>query len=265
MTTNSITYLTRPEGRVAYERTGEGPLIVCIPGMGDLRTSYRHTTPALVAAGFSVITMDLRGHGESDKTFSEYGDAATSTDIVALLSDLNEDAILVGNSMAAGAAVLAARASTHVRGNVLVGPFVRNPKGNLGWILNILLQPLWGRAVWMGYLPNLYAGTTPADQAAYLASVRAALRPSDAFRAFRMTTRADHAPAEAALNTATPTLVVMGEKDPDFKNARAEAEWIAAQTGGRALIVPEAGHYPQSQRPEIVAPAIIEFARAQRG
>jgi len=67
--TNSIQYLTRPGGRIAFERTGEGPLIVCIPGMGDLRTSYRHTTPALVAAGFSVITMDLRGHGDSDKTF----------------------------------------------------------------------------------------------------------------------------------------------------------------------------------------------------
>lgn len=263
--TNSIQYLTRPEGRIAFERTGEGPLIVCIPGMGDLRTSYRHTTPALVAAGFSVITMDLRGHGDSDKTFTNYGDAATSTDIVALLDFLNEDAIVVGNSMAAGAAVMAARESTHVRGNVLVGPFVRNPRSNLGWILNILLQPLWGRAVWMGYLPNLYAGTKPADQAEYLASVRQALRPGDAFHAFRLTTRADHAPAEAALTTKTPTLVVMGEKDPDFKDARAEAQWIAAQTGGHTLMVPEAGHYPQSQRPEIVAPAIIEFARAQRG
>ena len=35
-------YLPRPEGRIAYDLAGEdGPLVVCMPGMGELRSSYR--------------------------------------------------------------------------------------------------------------------------------------------------------------------------------------------------------------------------------
>jgi hypothetical protein len=28
-------YLTRPDGRIAYEVAGTGPLIVCVHGLGD--------------------------------------------------------------------------------------------------------------------------------------------------------------------------------------------------------------------------------------
>ena len=40
-------FLDRGEGRIAFETVGEGPLIVCVPGMGELRSSYRYTAPAL--------------------------------------------------------------------------------------------------------------------------------------------------------------------------------------------------------------------------
>jgi len=41
--------LQRPEGRLAYEVTGtSGPLVICVPGMGELRQSYRLLTPLLV-------------------------------------------------------------------------------------------------------------------------------------------------------------------------------------------------------------------------
>src|SRR5947209_8914556 len=124
---NAVSWLSRPEGRVAYEVAGTGPLVVCVPGMGDLRASYRFLRPALVAAGYRVVLMDLRGHGDSDTSFTQYGDEATAEDITALLEHLGSPAVLVGNSMAAGAAVLvAARRPAGVSGLVLVGPFVRN-------------------------------------------------------------------------------------------------------------------------------------------
>src|SRR5512140_2172703 len=77
-------FLDRPGGRIAYDLAGAGPLIVCTPGMGDLRSSYRFLAPALVAAGYRVATMDLRGHGDSDPTFAECDDVAAGTDVVAL-------------------------------------------------------------------------------------------------------------------------------------------------------------------------------------
>lgn len=81
-------------------------------------------------------------------------------------------------------------------------------------------------------------------------------------RAFSLTTRTDHAPAEAALAAVTaPTLVVMGEKDPDFRDQAAEARWIADALHGRAVMVPDAGHYPHVQQPEITTEAVVGFLR----
>ena len=71
-------YLPRPEGRIAYDRTGEGPLVLLVPGMGDLRSTYRFLVPDLVAAGFTAVSVDLRGHGDSDVGFGSYGDAETA-------------------------------------------------------------------------------------------------------------------------------------------------------------------------------------------
>src|SRR3712207_2030452 len=101
------TTVQRPEGRIAYDVTGSGPLVVCIPGMGELRSAYRFTAPALAAAGFRVATMDLRGHGDSDTTFTRYDDVAAGEDALALVEHLGGPAVLLGNSMGAGAAAWA--------------------------------------------------------------------------------------------------------------------------------------------------------------
>jgi pimeloyl-ACP methyl ester carboxylesterase len=45
-------------------------LAVLVPGMGDLRAWYRFLAPALKEAGYQVACTDLRGHGDSDATFS---------------------------------------------------------------------------------------------------------------------------------------------------------------------------------------------------
>jgi len=102
------TYLARPEGRVGYDVSGNGPLVVLVPGMGDIRKTYRFLAPALREAGYRVACTDLRGHGDSDATFSSYGDVDTADDIVALVDELTGPAVIVGNSMGAGSAALTA-------------------------------------------------------------------------------------------------------------------------------------------------------------
>jgi alpha-beta hydrolase superfamily lysophospholipase len=52
-------------GRIAYEVTGTGPLIVLSHGIGDHREAFRFLAPELVTAGFRVASADMRGHGES--------------------------------------------------------------------------------------------------------------------------------------------------------------------------------------------------------
>ena len=56
-----------------------------------------------------------------------------------------------------------------------------------------------------------------------------------------------------------PTLVIMGELDPDWADPAAEAQWIATTLSGDVVMVPDAGHYPQSQQPGIAAESILAF------
>jgi len=257
--------LTRPEGRIAYDVGGSGPLVVLVPGMGDLRGTYRFIAPALREAGYRVAAADLRGHGDSDATFATYDDVETASDLVALIKELGGPAVVVGNSMGAGAAVIAAAEHPDlVRGLVLVGPFVRN--GRTSAIQRVLFRvamvPLWAPAVWKSYLPKLYAGQRPADFEAYRAQVVASLRQSGHARAFSRTTHTSHDAAEARLgDVKAPALVVMGDSDPDFPNPKAEAEWIAETLHGAAVMVEQAGHYPQSQQPDATTSAVIGFLR----
>jgi pimeloyl-ACP methyl ester carboxylesterase len=262
---DETSYLPRPEGRVAYDVDGSGPLLVLVPGMGDLRATYRFLAPSLREAGYRVAAVDLRGHGDSDTTFATYSDLETSGDIVALIEKLGGPAIVVGNSMGAASAVIAAAERPElVNGLVLIGPFVRNARMSAmqRLLFRVALTPLWAAIAWKSYLPKLYAGRRPEDFDAYRDRVVASLRLPGHAKAFSRTTRVSHDPAAARLGAVTaPTLVVMGEKDPDFPEPKAEADWIAETLRGEAVMVPEAGHYPQSQQPEITADVVLHFLR----
>jgi pimeloyl-ACP methyl ester carboxylesterase len=256
-------YLSRPEGRIAYDVAGDGPLVVLVPGMGDLRATYRFLAPALVAAGYRVATTDLRGHGDSDAAFASYGDVETAGDVVALIEALGGPAVIVGNSMGAGAAAyVAADRPELVSALVLVGPFVRD--GSISAFTRIMMRVAmatpWAAMSWKAYAPKFYAGHRPDDLDAYLAGVVASIKRPGYTKAFSLTTRTSHAPVEARLTeVSTPTLVLMGDQDPDFPDPRAEADWIASTLRGTVVMVPESGHYPQSQQPELVATAIVSF------
>jgi len=260
----STRYINRPEGRIAYDVQGSGPVVVLVPGMGDLRAGYRYLAPQLVAAGYTVATTDLRGHGDSDTTFSSYGDPETAGDIEALIDELGGRAVIGGNSLAAGAAVIvAAEHPEKVSGLVLLGPFVRNPPASAfeTWMFHTMMAPLWVASMWKSYMPTLYKGKKPADFEEYRSTVIASLKRPGYGKAFSLTTRqTTHDPAEACLGDVTaPAIVIMGDSDPDFKDPAGEAKWIGEKLNAQVVMVPEAGHYPQSQQPEITTPAVLSF------
>jgi pimeloyl-ACP methyl ester carboxylesterase len=256
-------YLDRPTGRIAYSLFGKGPLVICIPGMGDVRSVYRFLAPALAKAGFQVATMDLRGHGDSDVTFDSYDDVAAGSDLIALAKHLGGPAILIGNSMGAAAACWAAAESpTLIASLVLIGPFVRDRKGDMlgKLMLRLALLRPWGPAAWNAYFKKLYPTRRDAEYEAHFAEVAENLHKPGHWEAFHKTTRTSHNAAEAILGKVhAPTLIVMGDKDPDFPDPETEARWIAERLHGKVLMVPGAGHYPQAEFPEVVSPAVVEF------
>jgi len=99
-------FVTAPDGvDLAYERHGEGPAIVLVHGFGSSRLQNWKSTGwygGLTAAGFSVVAMDCRGHGESGKPHDEraYGHDRMAEDVLAVMdaSDL-ERALILGYSM----------------------------------------------------------------------------------------------------------------------------------------------------------------------
>ena len=48
---SSTRILSRPEGLVAYDVAGDGPLVVLVPGMSDLRSTCRFHRPRLAGCG----------------------------------------------------------------------------------------------------------------------------------------------------------------------------------------------------------------------
>ncbi len=260
-----LRYLDRTSGRIGFDVTGppDGPLVVCIPGMGDLRSTYRHLSRSLRGAGFRVACMDLRGHGDSDATFDIYDDEAASSDAVALIEGLGGPATVIGNSMGAGAAVIAAASRPElVTSLVLIGPFIRNSTASIAirWLMRLAMGGPWSTRVWLSYLPMLYPSCRGEDFDQHRQDIEAAMRRPGRAAAFRRTTRTDHTTAwNAAPQVRVPALVVMGDKDPDFPDPASEADLIAETLGGTVVMIPDGGHYPQSEFPEATGPAVVDF------
>lgn len=259
-------HLERPGGMIAYDDTGgDGPPIIAAPGMGDLRGSYRHLAPPLTEAGYRFISLDLRGAGDSSVEWPDYSDAAIGSDMVALAGHVDAGpAVLVGNSLSAASAVIAATdAPDFARSLVLIGPFAREvevPAWQM-FLFKALLAPPWGRTAWVSYYrKQMYPTSPPSDHAEYVANLTDKLRERGRFEAFRALAFNSHAESGSRLSDVTqPALVVMGTSDPDFPDPVAEAEDLAAILGGEAALIDGAGHYPQAEAPERTARAIIDF------
>lgn len=120
---------------------GEGRPVVLIHGWPLSGEAFAAQVPALVEAGYRVVTYDRRGFGRSDKPRSGYTYDTLTEDLNALLEELDlTDVTLVGFSMGGGevARYLSTYGSQRVRSAVFasaVPPYLLqtddNPQGPL--------------------------------------------------------------------------------------------------------------------------------------
>ena len=90
--------------KLYYETSGEGPPLVFIHGLGSSAEDWEHQVP-FFAKDFRVITLDLRGHGRSDKPAGGYSIQLFASDIAALMNALRlPTAHIVGLSLGGGVA-----------------------------------------------------------------------------------------------------------------------------------------------------------------
>jgi pimeloyl-ACP methyl ester carboxylesterase len=261
----AIAYVETNGGTLAVEVEGEGPLIVCSPGMGDTRDAYAPLATQLVAAGYRVARVDLRGHGDSTTTFKRYGDEATADDYLSVIKALGGGpAILAGASMSAAAAVIAAgKEPDQVAGIVLLASFLRNggPKIML-WILKVMLLWPWGPYIWKSYSATLWPGLGDKAKERAASSTALLIRPGR-WRAFQATVAgANHDVVAPWLGgvVKAPALVVIGDKDPDWSDPLKEAVWVASNfKDAETVVVPGAGHAPMFESPDVVGPGVLQF------
>lgn len=131
-------FLTAPDGvRLAYSQHGSdsGADVVLLAGFRAPGSSWRFQVPALVAAGYRVTVLDLRGHGAADPSPVGTTMATRASDVDVLLRHLGiSDAVLVGGSMGASTiwAYVAEFGESRVRAVVSVDQTPRMLNGD-GW------------------------------------------------------------------------------------------------------------------------------------
>ncbi|THA64563.1 alpha/beta hydrolase [Streptomyces sp. A0958] len=103
-----------PAGRLHLVEHGTGPLVLLVHGFPESWYSWRHQLPALAAAGYRAVAIDVRGYGRSSRPAA--ADAYRMLDLVednvCVVRALGEEkAVVVGHDW--GSNIAAASALLH--------------------------------------------------------------------------------------------------------------------------------------------------------
>jgi non-heme chloroperoxidase len=167
---------------IYYEDHGAGQPVVLIHGYPASGRAWDKQVPALLEAGYRVITYDRRGFGRSSQPVVGYDYDTFAADLHALLEYLDlRDAVLAGHSMGTGEVTryLAAYGSGRAGKGVLISPIPPyllqapdNPDGvPQGLFDGFVAAAAADTPAWMkGFLDNFYnmdtlRGTLVSDQA----------------------------------------------------------------------------------------------------
>ena len=264
------------EGTIAYDVVGSGPLVILAHGMGDSRHSYRFVVPELVAAGYRVANVDIRGCGDSSIGWSSYQRADIAGDLVAVARHLGGRAVIVGQSISGGAATIAAAdAPDVIVGIVEIAPFTRKQSFDLVGILRNkhvrsgtmqLLKVMLNSSLkgWMSYL-DIAIPAKPADWADERTRIQTALSQPDRMKVLSAMTKTSPADAgERLADVRCPVLIIEGSADPDWADPRAEGQRIVGDLPdglGSLEVIDGAGHYPHTETPAAVVALMLPFLK----
>jgi pimeloyl-ACP methyl ester carboxylesterase len=247
---------------------GTGHAIVLLhPEPGDW-TTYAEVMP-LLAVDHTVLALDLRGHGWSDKPDGDYSVPAQASYVERFLGASGlDDAIIVGNGYGAIIAMyLASHAPTLVRGLVIGGTNAFRDT-DLPWTEQFLVT---GRSAIASLGPRraverAYRAQFADPDAAPLAAVRRAgdaVADREWVRCLRRQARAlDYDDVESLLpSIRQPALLVWGRQDRVTELGLGQR--LQAMIGAARLSVLErCGHYAPLERPDAFAALTAEFCKA---
>ncbi|MEL6940370.1 MAG: alpha/beta fold hydrolase [Cyanobacteria bacterium J06598_1] len=269
---------------IKYVAYGEGPPIVLIHGFGASIGHWRKNIPVLAAAGHRVYALDLLGFGDSDKP-----DLFYSLEFwVKLIHDfwqvnVKEPATFVGNSIGALMALMTLVSYPETAsGGVLLncaGSLNHRPEDlpkGLGFVMGafsklvssnltgpILFDQVRTKSRIRGSLKQVY-GNRKAITPELIDILHSPACQPGAQKVFASILSAPPGPRPSELlpHVSQPLLVLWGEKDPWTPIAAAGIYQTLADDPQKTVTfhaIPDTGHCPHDERPEIVNPLILDW------
>ena len=289
MQTPKLTHHTHDinEIKMHYVEAGEGPPVVLLHGFPETWYCWRHQILAL-AQRYRVIMPDLRGYGETAKPASGYDKRTMAADIYRLIEHLGyQKAAVVGHDRGARVATRFAKDYPEALDRLVVMDniptriiyermnaeiarghwfFLFNSVPDLPEALVTGREELWLRYIFASwcYNPELF---TPEELAVYVRAFSAPGALRGAFNDYRAA-KEDVAQDEQdkGVLIGCPTLVLWGEdfssggKMWDFREI-----WHKMAAKVEFFSIPQCGHLPHEEQPEIVTDQLLKFLDSWKG
>ena len=244
-----------------FDEVGAGPAVVLIHGHPFNRSMWSPQSQPLAAAGFRVITPDLRGYGESEATAGTVTMRELAGDIVALLDSLSiKQAAVVGLSMGGLVAMELATETDRVWALGLIAT-TAEPVSEAEQERRLRLAAAAERD---GMAPliaamhgQLFGPNCPAHVAETVERMMNTNNPVGAAAALRgRAQRPDYMPKLRTLEL--PTFVCAGTADL-FSTAEVTRQLLECLPEAQTLLLEEVGHMPNLESPTQFNPALIAF------
>lgn len=249
---------------IAYDDTGSGPAVVLIHGYPFNRSMWADQVSTLTDR-YRVVTLDLRGHGESESSSGASTMKLLAQDIAALMDELRIERAVIGGLSMGGYVALAfyqlfperveklLLADTRAQADTEEGKATRAEQ-----VQQVLAEGMAG--IVNAMLPKLLCPETVSKRPDIVKRVRDMMihtSPEGAAAALRgMAEREDQ--TERLSQIKVPTLIVVGKEDPITPVA--DSERMHERISGSELVVIEnASHVSNIEQPETFNGALQAF------
>ena len=273
--------------RIVGDRVGDplAPPVVFLHGGGQTRRSWGRAAAAVAERGWQAITLDFRGHGESDwSTEGDYRVTSFARDVLEVLNDLPPQPVLVGASLGGFTSMLLAGelAPGAVRAVVLVDIVPDMDQSGASRIHSFMHDRMKSGFDSLDEVADMIQEYNPhrprpSDLDGLRTNLRrrdgrwywhwdpkfidgtSALPPIEVTEVDRM-----HAAVQTILDTGVPMLLVRGQMSDLVTQERAD-EFIARFPAVDFVDVGGAGHMVAGDRNDLFAGAVVDFLDRHTG
>jgi pimeloyl-ACP methyl ester carboxylesterase len=251
--------------RLHADERGEGsPTLVFMhyfAGSGQEWTGVVET----LSDAYRCVTVDLRGHGQSDGPPAGYAVDQQADDVLELVRQLGADAyVLVGHSMSGKIAlVAAARQPTGLQSLVLLAPSPLSPEPIPDETRARLLRTYGERVAAERTADEIVANRLPeAQREAVIADNLRTARP--AWSAWLESGSREDLRVRA-VDVEVPVWVLAGSRETNIPIQVLKTEVVMPLKNAALQIIPDAGHLLPLEKPRETAALIREFVATEIG